>query len=226
MTTDLLSLYNSTLFSNIEKEDLHRLCNCLSVKTKEVACDDFVFCTGESVNLVYYILSGSMHIIDENFWGNRSIIETMSKDTLFGEAYVFSSMENYLVSVVAAEDSIILEIDPTKLFETCANKCMCHSMLIKNAFAIISEKTMRLTEKLGHVMQRTIREKLLFYLSVCALREKKTSFFIPYSRQQLADYLCIDRSALSHELSKLQKQGMIKYQKNHFELLNEHERIN
>ena len=225
MTTDLFPLRDSTLFANIDDEDLHRLCNCLSAQEKEIAYDGFVFHTGERVSLVYYIISGSMHIIDEDFWGNRSIIETMPKDTLFGEAYVFSSMENHLVSVVAAENSTILEIDPIKLFETCANGCTCHSILVRNALAIVSEKIVRLTAKLGHVMQRTIREKLLSYLSVCAQRENSVSFFIPYTRQQLADYLCIDRSALSHELSRLQKEGMIRYHKNYFELLSEHERI-
>jgi len=225
MKTDFLSLRNGALFSNIMEKDMYKLCNCLSAKERDVDRGCFVFHAGDCVNLVYYVLSGSMYIIEEDFWGNRSIIETIPKDTLFGEAYVFSSMENHLVSVIAAENSTILEIDPTKLFETCSNGCMCHSVMVRNALSIVSEKIVRLTEKLSHIMQRTIREKLLSYLSACAYREKSNSFSIPYSRQQLADYLCVDRSALSHELSRLQNQGMIRYHKNHFEVLSGHERF-
>ena len=223
MKTNLLSLQNSSLFGNIEAESFEKLYTCLSVREKVFERDAFVFRAGEDINFVYYILSGSIHIIDEDFWGNRAIIETMQKDTLFGEAYVFSSMENYLVGVIAAENSTILEIDPQKLFETCSNGCLCHTVLVRNALHIVSEKIVRLTEKLGHVMRRTTRDKLLSYLSAHAHREKSSSFYIPYSRQQLADYLCVDRSALSHELSRLKSQGMLQYHKNYFELLDGHD---
>jgi len=224
MITALLSLRDSLLFSNIADEDLLKLSGCIDARERDVARDSFVLCMGDPVRLVYYILSGSMFIVEDDFWGNRSIIETLPKDTLFGEAYVFSSMENHLVSVIAAQDSKILEINPAKLFETCSNRCGCHTQLSRNTLRIVSEKIVRLTEKVGHIMQRTIREKILSYLSLCAQREKGDSFYIPYSRQQLADYLCVDRSALSHELSRLKKQGMINYHKNHFELLSKHEK--
>ena len=218
MTNSLLQLKESALFANLTDEDLKKLCACLDAREKEFERDSFVLRAGEDVRFVYCILSGSMHIIDEDFWGNRSIIERMQKDTLFGEAYVFSGAENHLVSVIAAEDSTVLEINPAKLFETCANGCACHTLLVRNALGIVSQKIVRLTEKLGHLMRRTIREKLLSYLSMCAQREKSVAFDIPYSRQQLADYLCVDRSALSHELSRLQNQGLIRYHRNHFEL--------
>jgi len=219
MSISLLSLRDSKLFSDVSDEDLQKLSTCLDVKEKAIERDSFVFRAGDPVFLVYYILSGSMLIIDEDFFGNRSIIGTMPKDTLFGEAYVFSSMKNHLVSVIAAQDSEILEINPTKMFESCPNGCACHTQLSRNALCIVSEKIVRLTEKVGHMMQRTTQEKLLSYLSLCAQKENSASFYIPYSRQQLADYLCVDRSALSHELSRLQKQGMIQYHKNYFELL-------
>jgi len=215
----LLSLRDSLLFSGITDEDLQKLSTCLNAREKDVERDLFVWRAGDPVHLVYYILSGSMHIIDEDFWGNRTIIETMHKDTLFGEAYVFASRENHLISVIAAQDSKILEINPKKLFETCPNGCESHTQLSRNALHIVSEKIIRLTEKVGHITQRTIRAKIMSYLSLCAHKEQSDSFCIPYSRQQLADYLCVDRSALSHELSKLQKQGLIQYHKNYFELL-------
>jgi cAMP-binding proteins - catabolite gene activator and regulatory subunit of cAMP-dependent protein kinases len=213
-----LLLQESLLFSGIGKEDVRKLVGCLSFQKKTIACDTYVFRAEDPINYVYLIISGSMHIVDEDFWGNRTIVETMEKHTLFGEAYVLSETERYLVSVVAAEDSIILEIDPIRLFEICPAGCSYHIKLINNMMCILSEKIVRLTGKLRHVVQRTTREKILSYLSQCGIKAQSTSFYIPYSRQQLADYLCVDRSALSHELSKLHNQGVIRYRKNYFEL--------
>ena len=214
-----LLLKENPLFSGISEPNLQKLFSCLSARERKISRGAFIFQAGDSVRFVYLILSGSVHIIDEDFWGNRSIIETIKEHTLFGEAYSLASTEKYLVGVVAVEDSIILEIDPARLFEMCSNGCSCHADLIKNTAGILSEKIVRLTEKLGHIIQRTTREKILSYLSKCSYRSQSNSFVIPYSRQQLADYLCVDRSALSHELSNLKSLGMIRYRKNHFELL-------
>ena len=225
MKTNLVSLQKSLLFSNIGKEELEKLYKCISAQEKFFERGSFVFHVGDDVRFVYFILSGSMHIVNEDYWGNQFIIETMNKDTLFGEAYVFSGRKNQLVGVNAAEDTYILEINPTSLFETCPCRCSCHSQLVRNTLNIVSEKIVRLTEKLGHVMRRTTREKILSYLSKCAQQGKSNLFYIPYTRQQLADYLCVDRSALSNELSKLQAEGMIKFNKNQFELFVNHDEI-
>jgi len=225
MKKNLFSLKKSSLFADIADESIEKLCDCLSIREMKLERGSFVFQAGDKVQFVYFILSGSMHIVDEDFWGNRAIIETMTENTLFGEAYVFSSRESHIISVLAAENSIVLRIDPAHLFNACQNGCSCHTQIIRNTLRITSEKIVRLTEKLRHVIRRTTREKLLSYLSKCALREKSSSFSIPYSRQQLADYLCVDRSALSHELSKLQENGILKYRKNQFELLVAHDEI-
>ena len=219
MEPNSLCVKNSLLFSGIQEEDLHKLCVCLSARECSYSREEFVFHAGDPVRSVYLVLSGQLHIIDEDCWGNRSIIETLDRDVLFGEAYVFSNAETLLVSVVAAEESTVLEINPQKLFETCANGCLCHATLVRNTLGIVSEKIVRLTEKLGHVMRRTTREKTLSYLSLCARRAGSADFILSYSRQQLADYLCVDRSALSHELSRLQKEGLLRYSRNRFTLL-------
>lgn len=222
MGTNYLALKNCTLFEGVDEADIQKILVCLAGHERKYERDSYVFRADDKVHFVYLILSGSMNIIDEDFWGNRSIIETMYADTLFGEAYVFANKEKHLVSVVAVEDSVLLEINPEKLFNTCSKGCDCHRRLIRNMAGILSEKIVRLTEKSGHIMQRTLRDKLLSYLSKCARREGKSAFDIPYSRQELADYLCVDRSALSHELSRLQKAGAIEFKKNHFKLLVEY----
>ena len=219
MENYILLSKKSPLFDGISEEDIQKLYNCLNVRKRKIEKDSFVFRAGEEACSVYLILSGSMHIIDEDFWGNRSIIETMEAYTLFGEAYNLASMKKYLVGVIASETSIVLEMDSIRLFEICSIGCSCHGRLIKNVALILSEKIVRLTAKVGHIAQRTMREKILSYLSRCATQAQSNSFYIPYSRQQLADYLCVERSSLSHELSKLKDLGMIRYRKSHFELL-------
>ena len=216
----MLTLQESPLFTGLNSDDIEKLCTCLGAYQKEIKKDDFVFRAGDEVRNVYLILSGSMHIIDEDFWGNRSIIETMRESTFFDEAYVFAQNEYQLVSVIAAEDSVVLEMDPSALFSDCPNNCSCHEKLVQNIVYILSKKIILLTEKLGHVIQRSTREKVLSYLSLCLRKSNSNPFTIPYSRQQLADYLCVDRSALSHELGRLRDEGLIKFRKNQFEILN------
>ena len=219
MENNMSILQKCPLFSGLSCEEIQQLCVCLGVREKTEAKNTFIFRAGDKPRLVYLILSGSMDIVDEDFLGNRSIIETLERYVLFGEAYVFASTAEYLVSVVTAEDSTFLEIEPRLLFETCPKNCACHHELVKNTRYILAEKVVRLTEKLGHIIKRSIREKILSYLSHCARQAESNSFDTPYTRQQLADYLCVDRSALSHELSKMQKLKIIRYNKNHFELL-------
>jgi len=219
MNINTALLTKCTLFRDFEEADIQKFITCLEPREKNYEKGEFVFHAGEAVKSMYILLSGSVHIIEEDFWGNRSIIEAMDGVLLFGEAYVFSNMEKYLVSVVAAETAKILIVPPDRMLESCLAGTHLQAILTRNIAYILSLKVVGLTQKVGHVIQRSTQEKLFSYLSKCAKREGKNAFFIPYSRQQLADYLSVERSALSHELSKMRKNGMIRYQKNYFELL-------
>ena len=215
----MTQLAASLLFREIDHKGIQKLFDCLAVRKRKLKKDEFVFHVGDDVRSIYFLLSGRLHIIDEDFWGNRSIIETMTADTLFGEAYVLSHEKFHLVSVLTTEDSIILEMDPTKLLDTCPDGCDFHTTILRNIAQILSTKIVKLTCKVEHIVQRTTQSKLRSYFSACAIQARNNAFDIPYSRQQLADYLCVERSALSHELSKMRDAGVIRYHKNHFELL-------
>ena len=119
---------------------------------------------------------------------------------------------------MAAEDCELLFLNVSRLLTSCQAACAFHNRLIQNLVAILGRKTMVFNEKLTHLSKRTTREKLLSYLSSQALQKGSLSFAIPYDRQQLADYLCVERAAMSTELSKLQKEGILQYHKNHFVL--------
>ena len=219
MLNNTKTTYKSHLFDNLSEADKDALRKCFLVKETPYLKNSYVIRMGDTVHDVFYLLSGRLHIVSEDIWGNQTLIETMHPQTLFGEAYVLSRAGNYIVSVIAATDSVVVRINPEKLMEECPKACSCHVQILKNIMRIEASKIVRLTEKLGHIAQRTMREKILSYLSKCAGRAKSYSFEIPYSRQELADYLCVDRSALSHELSRLSKEGILRYQKNRFELM-------
>ena len=214
-----MDLSKSLLFDGISQENIKKLCKCLSAREKKLNKGAFVFQAGEKIGSVYILLSGSVHIVDSDFWGNQVIVETMNAYDFFGEAYVLADAERYLVSVQAAEDICVLVLNPELIHHACVCECECHQVLLKNVVRIMARKIVRLTQKLTHVVRRTTREKLLSYLSQRAQQAGSSAFEIPYSRQQLADYLSVERSAMSHELGKMRDAGILKYHKNYFELL-------
>lgn len=207
------------LFADIKESDLPSLLKCLSVYIRQVDKQDFVFMAGEKVTTVGIVLSGSVHVIMEDYWGNRAILAHVPSGHLFAESFSCAEVERLPVSVVAAEKSELLMMDYRKIITTCGSACVFHTQLIRNMLRIQAEKNIQLTRKMEHLTKRTTREKLLSYLSAEAQQAGRSSFTIPFDRQGLADYLAVDRSAMSNELSKLQKEGLIRFHKNRFELL-------
>ena len=137
---------------------------------------------------------------------------------MFGEAYAYDSGA-MLNDVVAVEDSVVIFFDVKRILTTCNNSCRFHSIVVQNLFFAISEKNRKLVQKLGHMSKRTTREKLISYLSEQAKKQSSASFTIPFNRQQLADFLSVDRSAMSNELCKMRDEGLLEFEKNQFKLL-------
>ena len=140
----------------------------------------------------------------------------MSEGDTFGEAYSLLSSNKAENNAVAVSDSLILYLDLKKILTVCSSLCSFHNQLIINTYTVISAKNVSLTQKIGYLSQRTTREKLFSYLSDQSIKAKSASFTIPFNRQQLADFLAVDRSAMCSELSKMQKDGIISYYKNNF----------
>ena len=137
---------------------------------------------------------------------------------MFGEAYAYDSCA-MLNDVVAIEDSVIIFFDTKRVLTSCSNACRFHSIVVQNLFFAISEKNRKLVQKIGHMSKRTTREKLISYLSEQAKKQNSANFTIPFNRQQLADFLSVDRSAMSNELCKMRDEGLIEFEKNKFRLL-------
>ncbi len=212
-------LKNTQLFSGASDEDIEAMLGCLQAKLCTYEKGEYVLREGERVERLMMLVKGELHIQRDDYWGNRSIISMVGVGEMFGEAYAAPESGPLMNDVLAVEDSAVIFLDIGKLLTVCPNGCKFHAMAVKNLFFAISEKNRKLVRKLGYMSRRTTREKLIAYLSEEAKRQNSGAFSIPFNRQQLADFLSVDRSAMSNELCKLRDEGLIEFEKNRFRLL-------
>jgi CRP-like cAMP-binding protein len=214
-------LHSSPLFAGIGKDDFDHMLGCLGARLRRFAKDEMVYFEGDAVHEIGLCVSGRLHLIKGDIWGNTSIVAEITPPEMFAEAVACSGASRLPVSVVAKEESEILFIDYQKIATSCSSACAFHGKLIRNMISILAQKNILLSAKMEHITKRTIKEKLLSYLAEQARRHSSRTFDISFNRQELADYLSVERSALSAEMSKLKAEGMIDYRKNHFELRGE-----
>ena len=212
-------LKRTKLFSGVGEEDMASLLSCLGARKKEYKKGEYILREGEHISDIFILVEGKIHIQKDDYWGNRSILSVISVGEMFGEGYAAPESGALLNDVVAVEDSSVIFFDVKRILTTCSSACRFHNMIVQNMFFAISDKNRRLVQKLGHMSGRTTRAKLISYLSEEAKRQGSSAFTVPFNRQQLADYLCVDRSAMSNELCKMRDEGMIKFEKSRFELL-------
>jgi len=213
-------LKNCPLFADIAEDQLAQLLVCLSAKRQTYQKDAFIFRVQEPAVHVGIVLSGGANVIQEDFWGSRAILTHAAPGELFGEAFACAGegAKRLPVSVIAAEASEILLVDYRKIVTVCSSACGFHARLISNMLQILAEKNIMLTRKMEYLSKRSLRAKLLAYLSSQAVRAGKNTVEIPFDRQELADYLGAERSALSRELGSMKRDGLLDYKKNKFTL--------
>ena len=207
------------LFAGIEDSGLSSMLGCLNAAERKYVKDEFVFDAGDAALSVGIVLLGSVNILQEDYWGSRTILAHIEAGGLFGEAFSCVGEDSLPVSAAAAETSEILMIDYRRIAAVCSSSCGFHTRLIQNMMKILALKNIMLTQKMEIIAHRTTRKRLLAYLSYQALKAGKSRFTIPFDRQQLADFLSVERSALSAELSRMQNDGLIHTNRSEFELL-------
>lgn len=206
------------LFGGIREQELQDMLKCLGAVKKEFAKGEYIFRVGEYLSSAALLLEGCVHIRKEDYWGNLSILGEVSRGELFGEAYAVPGSSPMANDAVAASPCTVMFLDFSRVLTMCPSSCRFHAQLIQNYFTILAGKNRTLTQKLDHMSKRNTREKLLSYLSEQSQRAGSASFTIPFNRQQLADYLAVDRSAMSSELGKMKKEGILEFERNWFEL--------
>ena len=212
-------LQGCPLFEGISSEDLIGMLGCLGARQVSVKKDQSIFREGDPAIYVGIVLSGSVQVVREDYFGNRSIMAHLGPKQLFGESYAFSRIPALPVSVIANEDTEVLLLDSRRISVCCSNACSFHSQVIYNLLHLVAVNNLVLHQKIQITAKRTTREKLMAYLLSQAKLQGSNSFSIPYDRQELADYLEVDRSGLSAEISKLRREGVLESEKNHFRLL-------
>lgn len=210
---------NNPLFKGIEEKEIEKLLNCLNAYKKKYKNKETIVRSGEKIQSIGIILSGEAHITKNDYWGNTTIVTHLYEGEVFGEAYACVNQNEMGVNVVASQDCEILFLNISHIIRICPCACDFHHLLLQNLLEMIAKKNILLNHKLTLLSKKTIREKVLSYLSQQAIEHASKIFDIPYNRQQLADYLGVDRSALSAELSKMQKEGILSFYKNTFKLL-------
>ena len=207
------------LFSDMSDDDLNHVLACLGVRIESFDKKYTVFAEGYPARYLGIVLSGSVQITQGDYYGNRNILAEMGVSEVFAEAFACAGVESLPVSVIANEPSEIMLIDRQRILFTCANSCDFHKKLIFNLMKDLAEKTIMFHQRIDITSKRTTRDKLLAYLSFQSKKAGSKSFKIPFDRQELADYLEVDRSGLSAEISKLRNEGVLESNKNQFKIL-------
>ena len=209
---------SSTLFSGISEEELTAMLTCLETKTESFPKDTFLLRAGDTAESIGLVLSGSVLIVQEDIWGNRNILSKAGAGQTFAAAYACAPGSLLNVSVLAETPVTAMFLNVKRVLNVCPSACEHHSRIIRNLLGELAEKNLRFGEKLTHMGQRTTRAKLMSYFSAEAQRLGTYEFDIPFSRQQLADYLAVERSGLSQELGKMRGEGLLDFHKSHFVL--------
>jgi len=212
-------LQKCPLFWGIAPSELPALLTCLGAKTVMADRRETVLREGEPARFVGVVLEGGVQIQQEDYFGNRSILGLAGPGELFGESFACAGADSLPVSVTASRDSVLLLVDCRRVLSPCEKACGFHRSILSNLMQIMARKNLAFHQKLQITSRRTTREKLLAYLNLQAKLHGSAAFSIPFDRQELADYLGVDRSGLSAELSRLRREGILECQKNRFILL-------
>ena len=212
-------LRRTQIFAGVGSDEIGSMLLCLDAQLHHYKKGEYVLREGEHLSDIMILVGGRLHMQKDDYWGNRSILEQIRMGEMFGEAYTAPESGPLLNDVVAAEDSAVIFFNAKRIITTCPSACRFHTMVVQNLLFSISEKNRKLVRKLSHMSRRSIREKLISYLSEEATRQNSSCFTIPFNRQQLADFLFVDRSAMSNELSKMRKEGLLEFERNRFRLL-------
>ena len=212
-------LQKCPLFDGICEQDLLRMLSCLGARVDFFDKKYTIMAEGNPAKYIGIVLSGSAQIQQVDYYGNRSILSNTTPSQLFAEAFACAQTPSLPVTVVANEPCEIMLLDCNHILHTCANGCGFHQQLIFNLMKDLAAKTILFHQKIEVTAKRTTREKLMAYLMLQAKKVGSNRFTIEFDRQELADFLQVDRSGLSAEIGKLRREGILENHRKHFVLL-------
>ena len=216
---EVVVLQRQELFHGVSRQEIPPLLHCLEAAEKSYQKGEFISCTEDTIRWIGIILKGSVRMVKTDWWGNNTILASMNQDEIFGESFACGSRKQSFVSFQAAEETKVLFLQFDKVLHTCSKVCTFHQKLTENMVSVIAHKNLCLMEKIEITSKKTLREKVYTYLCNQAQIEESAYITIPMGRMELAEYLGVDRSALSRELKNMKEQGIIDFHKDTFRIL-------
>ena len=207
------------LLKDMSDDEFARICECLHVKELHLKNKETFVRESDPCNHIGIVVMGAVQLSRQRLDGGRAVLETIHENGAFGSTYVFRDAKTMGISISAVGDTVVLLFNTDKIPHPCHKVCSAHMRFMRNLLAVMSQTTFQLKQKLRILSQRTIRARLMLFLQIRAKRAQSNEFDIPFDRQALADFLCVERSALSAELSKLRREGKVESVKNHFRIL-------
>lgn len=210
----------NVLFKGIDINDCRRMIDCFNIETKKYKAGCCVADYSRLNNKIGVILSGSAVVVKYDYNGNRTIIEALEEQSIFGEFFIFTGISRNGMEVVCETDCEVMYVKYSELTKRCENACRCHSQVVENLLTLMSQKAISLSERIEVLSQRTISDKLISCLQIIEDKTPKgRTPQIPFSTTALSDYLCVNRSALQREMAKLRERGVLKIDKRKFRLV-------
>lgn len=207
------------LTAGIDNAGWQRVLNCLDAREFTLKKGEHLLREGDRPDRVGILLSGRLVVYREKIDGRRAVYETIVPQQSFGASYAYLGKKEMVVSVKADEDSRVIMCEAPKIHCVCKNACPAHNQIIRNVFAVVGQRCFRIRQKIHILSQRSTRDKLLVFLNIKAKHFGRREFDIPYNRQELADFLCVERSAMSAEISKLRREGILECDRSHFKIM-------
>lgn len=217
MNTDFLE--NTILFKGASAHEIKEMLTCLKAKEKHYTKGSTIYHAGDIIQCMGLVVWGRVRIESDDVWGNKSVLDSLGSGMVFAETYACLQKEPLMVGVIADEDCDILFLNVGHALQSFSENKGCQQRLVHNLLTITAQKNLNLSRHICHTSAKSIRGRLLSYLSSEAVRQGSHKFTIPFNRQQLADYLNVDRSALSNELGKMRKEGLLEVDRNNFCLM-------
>ncbi len=211
-------LRNTILFSNFSEEEMEDLLSSLHASTKGYKKNEYILHAGEHITYFGIVLSGRIVIENTDFLGHQIILGENRKGAIFGEIYAYLEKIPLMVDVRATEDTEVLFLDLKPVNDQTFEKKSWYIKLLRNLLTVSAKKNIAFSNRSIHTSSKRVRDRIASYLSTQAILHGNNQFSIPFSRQEMADYLNLDRSALSNELGKMEKEKLISFQKNQFTL--------
>ncbi len=218
---DMFSLLqNNRLFLDIKESDIPGMLKCLGSRKQSYPKEDFIFLAGQSAPAVGILITGKAQVIKENMLGDSMIIGNLEAGDMFGETFACMGQKVMPVSVIALEPCEVLLLDVARIVHTCQSACPFHQQLVTNLLRIMAQKNAMLNRKMSFITHKTIRSRLEAYFYDQMEQSGSYRFAVPFNRNELADYLCVDRSAMCRELSRMKEEGVLDYSGKSFHWLN------